>query len=112
MKERITWSDFEKIDIRVGTVVSVEIFKEARNPAFKMSIDFGSLGIKKSSAQLTKLYSLNEIIGTQVAAIVNFPPKQIATIMSECSVLGVIGEDESVTLLKPERNVQNGLSIG
>ncbi|MCB9197640.1 MAG: tRNA-binding protein [Flavobacteriales bacterium] len=110
--DEILWSDFTKIDLRVGTIVSAEVFKEVRNPAFKLQIDFGPLGIKKSSAQITKLYESQSLIGKQVVAVVNFPPKQIATIMSECLILGGIGEENSVTLLQPERSVPNGTKIG
>lgn len=110
--DEILWSDFTKIDLRVGTIVSAEVFKEVRNPAFKLQIDFGPLGIKKSSAQITKLYEPQSLIGKQVVAVVNFPPKQIATIMSECLILGGIGEENSVTLLQPERSVPNGTKIG
>ena len=108
--EFITYTDFDKIDIRVGTVISVNEFPEARKPAYQLTIDFGALGIKKSSAQITKLYTLESLIGTQVIAVVNFPPKQIAHFISECLVLGVIGE-EGVTLLKPGNEVKNGQRI-
>lgn len=107
----ITWNDFEKIDMRVGTIVDAQPFPEARNPAYKLTIDFGpALGIKKSSAQITALYKLEDLIGTQVIAVVNFPKKQIGPMMSECLVLGaVIGED--VTLLSPNLQADNGLRI-
>lgn len=108
---QISWSDFAKIDMRVGTVLSAEIFKEARNPAYKMTIDFGALGTRKTSAQITKLYAPEEVVGKQVIAVVNFPPKQIANIQSECLVLGVVSGDE-VTLLTPGKAVENGLKIG
>jgi tRNA-binding protein len=109
--ELISWSDFAKIEMRVGTVVSAEIFKEAIKPAYKITVDFGDFGIKKTSAQITKLYLPNEIIGKQVIAIVNFPTKQIANIQSECLVLGAVNEDE-VTLLTTDKLVKNGLKIG
>ncbi len=107
----LTWDEFMKVDIRVGTIVSAEVFKEARKPAYKLVIDFGSLGIRKSSAQITRLYAPEELIGKQVVAVVNFPPKQIATIRSECLVLGAVNGDE-VTLLSADKPVANGLRIG
>ncbi len=108
----INWSDFKKIDIRVGTVLSAKVFTEANNPSYKLNIDFGELGIKKSSAQITKRYLPKELIGMQIVAVVNFPPKQIATMMSECLVLGAIGDDEVVTLLGLGKKVKNGIKIG
>lgn len=107
----IDWGHFEKIDMRVGTILEAEIFKEAKKPAYKVLIDFGELGIKKSSAQITKLYMPEDLIGKQVIAVVNFPEKQIANIKSQCLILGVINEDE-VTLLTPTKQVKNGLKIG
>lgn len=107
----ITWSDFEKIDIRTGTITAAEAFPQARKPAYKLTIDFGTLGTRRTSAQLTKLYQMNELIGKQVLAVVNFPPKQIATFMSECLVLGAVAADGSVTLLQTERPTENGLRI-
>jgi len=108
----ITWEDFEKIEMRVGTVLEVvEDFPEARKPSYKMKIDFGEFGIKKSSAQITKLYRKKDLIGKQVIAVTNFPPKQIANFMSECLVLGVILNEKEVVLLQPERTVPNGLRI-
>ena len=112
MEKDLQWSEFMKVDIRVGTILDVEIFKEARNPAYKMIIDFGELGHRKTSAQITKLYNLEGLVGKQVVAVVNFPPKQIANIMSECLVLGAVGEDKEVTLLTPDLKVENGLRIG
>jgi len=108
----ITWTDFTKIEMRVGTVITAEVFVEARNPAYKLTIDFGDFGIKKTSAQITKLYEPEHIIGKQVIAVVNFPPKQIANIMSECLVLGAVGDENMVTLLTSERHVPNGTIIG
>jgi tRNA-binding protein len=107
----ITWTDFEKVDIRTGTIIAAEPFPQARKPAYKLTIDFGELGTKRTSAQLTKLYQTDELIGRQVVAVVNFPPKQIATFMSECLVLGAVGSDGTVTLLQPERSTENGLRI-
>ncbi len=107
----ITWQDFEKVEMRIGTVLEAADFPEARNPAYKLKIDFGSHGIKKSSAQITKLYGKNELVGKQVIAVVNFPPKQVADFTSECLVLGVVGDNKEIVLLQPERKVANGLRI-
>jgi tRNA-binding protein len=107
----IQLNDFLKVEIRVGTVISAELFKEANKPSFKILIDFGEFGIKKTSAQITKLYIPDEIIGKQVIAITNFPKKQIANILSECLVLGAVNNDE-VTLLTTDKHVKNGLRIG
>jgi tRNA-binding protein len=110
--DNIRWADFEKIDIRVGTILDVKDFVGVRNPAYQVWIDFGPLGIKKSSAQITQLYDPSDIIGKQVVAVVNFPPKQISTFMSECLILGVMGDNKLVTLLMPTHNVVNGQRIG
>ncbi|GAB4037107.1 tRNA-binding protein [Spirosoma jeollabukense] len=110
-KEPLTWTDFEKVDIRTGTIIAAEIFPQARKPAYKLTIDFGSLGIKRTSAQLTTLYQANELVGKQVVAVINFPPKQIATFMSECLILGAVADDGTVTLLQTERAAANGLRI-
>jgi tRNA-binding protein len=111
--DTITWNDFEKIDIRVGTIIEVKAFPEARKPAFQLSIDFGNtIGVKKSSAQITNLYQKEDLTGKQVIAIVNFPPKQIARFISECLVLGIYNEKNEVILLQPERKVSNGQKIG
>lgn len=104
------FKSFKDLDIRVGTVINVELFKEAINPSFKITIDFGDFGILKSSAQITELYKVKDLIETQVIAVVNFPKKQIANFMSECLVLGVV-EDDSVVLLKPDSKTENGLRI-
>lgn len=113
MKTEISWNDFEKIDIRVGTIIDAQPFEKAKNPAYKLWIDFGAeLGIKKTSAQITVLYDLENLIGKQIVAVVNFPPKQIADFMSECLVLGVVGNNKEVTLLTPGKAVENGLAIG
>jgi len=107
----LTWNDFTKVEMRIGTIISAEIFEEVRNPAYKMQVDFGDYGIKKTSAQITKLYQPEELIGKQVVAVVNFPKKQIANMMSECLVLGGLGDDKEVTLLTTERAVKNGTKI-
>ena len=108
----LSWKEFEKVEMRVGTILNAEVFSEARNPAYKLSIDFGPIGIKKSSAQITTLYQPKDLLGRQVVAVVNFPPKQIANMMSECLVLGTLGEEKTITLLAPERSVPNGLRVG
>lgn len=108
----ITWQDFEKIDIRCGTVIEVNDFANARKPAYQLTIDFGPLGVKRSSAQITHHYNKIEIVGRQVVAVVNFPVKQIANFFSECLVLGVYDENNQVVLLQPERAVGNGQKIG
>ena len=113
IKPEITWQDFEKIDIRVGTIIEVKDFPEVRNPAYQLFIDFGTeLGMKKSSAQITKRYQKENLIGKQIIAVVNFPKKQIATFMSECLVLGIVGEDKDVVLLSPNFEIENGLQMG
>lgn len=108
----IEWPDFEKIDIRVGTVVEVSDFPKAKKPTYQLAIDFGDLGIKKSSAQVTDLYEKQELIGKQVVAVVNFPPKQIANFFSECLVLGVYTDKKEVVLIGPDRKVANGWKLG
>ncbi len=97
--------------MRVGTVLEAKDFPGARNPAYQLLIDFGEHGIKKSSAQITDLYQKEALVGRQVIAVVNFPPKQIATFFSECLVLGLVGENKEITLLQPERPVPNGLRV-
>ena len=108
----ISWNDFEKIDIRVGTILQADEFPNARKPSYRLLIDFGGLGIKKSSAQITKFYTPGTLVGQQVIAVVNFPPKQIANFISECLVLGVYDEYKEVVLLNPGHRVSNGLKIG
>lgn len=107
----ITRDDFEKLDIRVGTILEASELEQARKPAYKLIIDFGSEGVKKSSAQLTANYKPRQLIGKQIIAVVNFPPKQIAHIVSECLVLGVVGDGADVVLLQPDQQVANGLKI-
>jgi tRNA-binding protein len=108
----ISWADFEKVEIRVGTVLTAEDFPEARKPSYKLSIDFGDYGIMKSSAQVTKFYPKEDLPGLQVIAVVNFPEKQIANFFSQCLVLGVYTEDREVVLLSHMQKVQNGAKIG
>ena len=108
----ITWHDFEKVDIRIGTITEVSDFPKAKKPAYQLKIDFGSLGIKQSSAQITHFYDKASLPGRQVIAVVNFPPKQIANFWSECLVLGVYSPDGQVVLLSADRPMENGSKIG
>ena len=109
----IHWNDFEKVEMRTGTIVEVKDFPEARKPAFQLKIDFGKeIGILKSSAQLTQRYSAEDLLHKQIVAVVNFPKKQIATFMSECLVLGAVGNKNDIVLLNPDFPVENGLRIG
>jgi tRNA-binding protein len=108
----ISLLDFEKIDIRVGTIIEAKEFLKARKPAYQLRIDFGESGIKKSSAQITTIYNSHDLIGQQVVAVTNFPPKQIANFVSECLVLGIYDENKNVVLLQPQQKVSNGLKIG
>jgi len=111
MKE-IEWSDFQKVELRVGTIVEVLDFPEARNPAYKVTVDFGEeIGIKKSSAQITDLYSKESLLGRQILAVVNFPVKQIGPMMSECLITGFYRDDGAVVLAMPEGKVPNGARL-
>lgn len=112
IKPEVSWQDFEKIDIRSGTIIEVSDFEKARNSAYQLKIDFGDLGIKNSSAQITELYTKEDLVGKQILAVVNFPVKQIANFFSECLVLGVYGENNEVTLLSPSLAVKNGSMVG
>jgi tRNA-binding protein len=108
----ISWNDFEKVEMRVGTITEVNDFPEARKPAFQLTIDFGKeIGVKKSSAQITKRYIKEDLIGKQIIAVVNFPKKQIGKFMSECLVLGSVNDDD-IVLLTSDIRVENGLRIG
>lgn len=108
----ITFEDFAKIDIRVGEIIKAEVFEKARRPAYKLYVDFGEeIGIKKSSAQITDFYKIEDLIGKQVMAVVNFPPRQIADFMSEVLVLGTYSKD-GVVLIQPERAVEKGDKLG
>jgi tRNA-binding protein len=110
--ETITWNDFEKVEMRVGTIIEVNDFPEARKPAYQLVIDFGpEIGIKKSSAQITKCYSKEDLVQKQIVAVVNFPKKQIGTFMSECLVLGSVGLENEIVLLTSDKKVENGLRI-
>jgi len=106
--ETINWGDFEKVELRVGTIISVDDFPEARKPAYKLTIDFGSFGIKKSSVQITTLYKKEELIGRQVVGVINFPQRQIGQFVSECLTTGFADENGNVVLTQPERKVPNG----
>ncbi len=108
---QISWQDFEKIDLRVGTIIKVDDFPEARKPAYKLLIDLGELGIKKSSAQITKLYIKDQLLGKQVMCVTNFPPKQIGNFISEVLTTGLIIDHGEVCLVIPERKVKNGLKL-
>lgn len=107
----ISWQDFEKVELRVGTIIEVQDFPKARKPAYRLKIDFGEFGIKQSSAQITELYSKSDLLDKQIIAVVNFPEKQIADFMSQCLVTGVVDGNEPVVLLQPEQRVKNGLRI-
>jgi tRNA-binding protein len=109
----LTWQDFEKVEMRVGTILEVNDFPEARKPAYQLTIDFGSaIGIRKTSAQITKRYQKEDLVNRQMVAVVNFPKKQIGKFMSECLVLGAVGEEGDVILLAPDFKIENGLRIG
>lgn len=110
-KEKITPADFDKIEMRTGTILTASVFTKAHKPAYILTIDFGELGILKSSAQISDLYNVDDLPGRQIIAVTNFPPKQIADIMSECLVLGVVNADNKVVLLTPDRQIPNGLLI-
>ena len=110
--ETISWADFEKVELRVGTIIDVEDFPEARKPAFKLKVDFGDeIGVKKSSAQITDLYNKEDLMGRQVLAVVNFPPRQIGPMRSECLVTGFHRQDGAVVLVGPDSNVPNGATL-
>ncbi len=111
--QTITWNDFEKVELRVGTIIDVQPFPEARKPAYILQIDFGKdIGIRKSSAQITDIYSMQELPGKQVVAVVNFPSKQIGPVKSQCLVTGFYREDGAVVLAVPDQPVHNGAKLG
>ena len=108
----IQWNDFQKVELRTGTIIEVEDFPEARNPAYKLKVDFGDkIGIKKSSAQVTSIYAKDDLLGKKVMAVINFPPKQIGPMMSECLVTGFHREDGAVVLAVPDQEVPNGARL-
>ena len=109
---QISWDDFQKVELRIGTILEVEDFPEARKPAWKLTVDFGdAIGVRRASAQITDLYSIQELVGKQVVGVVNFPPKQIGPFMSECLVTGFVQPDGSVVLAVPDKPVANGLRL-
>jgi tRNA-binding protein len=109
----LTWNEFERTDMRVGTIIAVNDFPEARKPAYQLTIDFGvEIGVRKSSAQITKRYKKEELLDRQIVGVVNFPKKQIGKFMSECLVLGAVGKEGDVILLAPDFKIENGLRIG
>ena len=111
LSKDIDFSDFLKVDIRAGLILRAETFPKAKKPSIKLWIDFGPLGERKSSAQITKLYNVNDLPGRMILAVCNFPPRQIADFMSEVLVLGVMEDEETVVLLQPERNVTPGQRV-
>lgn len=111
MKPAISFDDFTKVDIRIGTIIDVQDFPNARKPAYQLTIDFGELGIKKSSAQITDLYTKNQLLNKQITAIVNFPKKQIANFFSECLVLGIENSHKQIVLLQASKTIKNGEQI-
>ena len=108
----ISWAEFEQVELRVGTVIEVEDFPEARRPAYKLKVDFGEFGVKRSSAQVTHLYKKEELVGRQVLGVINFPPKQIASFFSEALITGFYLPGGEVVLAQPERAVPNGSKLG
>lgn len=109
---KLSWEDFEKTEMRVGTIIDVKDFPEARKPAYQLTINFGeAIGIRKSSAQITERYTKEALTGRQIIAVVNFPEKQIGKFMSQCLVLGAVGDEGDVVLLSPDFKVENGLRI-
>jgi len=112
MLKEINWSDFQKIELRVGTIIEAKDFPEARKPAYILKVDFGNeIGIKKSSAQITDLYHKEDLIDKKILAVVNFPPKQIGPIMSECLITGFFDADDNVVLAVPDKEIQNGARL-
>ncbi|TYP96073.1 tRNA-binding protein [Tenacibaculum adriaticum] len=111
MKEEITFEDFLKVDIRIGTIIEINDFPKARKPAYQLIIDFGDLGIKKSSAQITDIYTKEDLLNKQVTSIINFKPRQIANFMSECLVLGIYNEEGNVVLLQSSKKTKNGAQV-
>ncbi|PLX08386.1 MAG: tRNA-binding protein [Marinilabiliales bacterium] len=111
IKDYISWTDFDKVEMRVGTIINAVEFEEAIKPAYKITVDFGKYGIKKTSAQITKLYKIEDLKGRQIIAVINFAPKQIANFMSEFLILGVMGDEKEVTLIQPTNKTSNGRRV-
>lgn len=112
-ENNLTWAEFEKVEMRIGTILEVNDFPEAKKPAYQLVVDFGKeIGIRKTSAQITKRYEKSDLIGRQIVSVVNFPKKQIGKFMSECLVLGAVGEEGDVILLSTDFKVVNGLRVG
>lgn len=112
-QNNLSWSEFEKVEMRIGTILEANDFPEARKPAYQLTIDFGTeIGIRKTSAQITKRYQKSDLVGRQIVSVVNFPKKQIGKFMSECLVLGAVGEEGEVILLSTDFKVENGLKVG
>ncbi|MCJ7522756.1 MAG: tRNA-binding protein [Dehalococcoidia bacterium] len=107
----ISWEDFQKVDLRTGTIIEAQPFPEVRKPAYKLVVDFGDFGLKKCSAQISALYSPQDLVGKQVIGVVNFPPKQIGPFISECLVTGFVQQNGEVVLAVPDRRVENGLKL-
>jgi len=108
----LTWEQFELVEMRVGTIIAIDDFPQAKKPAFQLTIDFGEvIGLKKSSAQITKRYKKEDLLNKQIVAVVNFPKKQIGKFMSECLVLGAVGEEGDIVLISPDFKIENGLRI-
>ena len=110
--EQIAWKDFERVELRVGTIIEVEDFPQARKPTYKLKVDFGELGIKKSSAQIKDLYTKEDLLGKQIIGVINFPPKQVANFFSEVLTTGFYLPSGEVVLAQPERPVPNGAKLG
>ncbi|RDI57654.1 tRNA-binding protein [Flavobacterium glaciei] len=111
--ENLSWTEFERVEMRIGTILEINDFPEARKPAYQLTIDFGSeIGIRKTSAQITKRYQKGDLMHRQIVAVINFPKKQIGKFMSECLVLGAMGDEGDVILLAPDFKIENGLRIG
>jgi len=110
-EHNLSWPDFQKVEMRVGTILKAEPFKQAKKPAIRLEIDFGAIGIKRSSAQITELYDSEKLIGKQVIAVLNFPPKQIATVMSECLILAAVDSEIGASLLSLDHRIANGTRI-